>query len=48
MTIGTLILVALVLYQGPELIARMRSAGLAFGRRVRVRTPAEAATGGGD
>jgi ribose transport system ATP-binding protein len=48
MTIGTLILVALVLYQGPELIARMRSAGLALGRRVRVRPAAEAATGGGD
>jgi ribose transport system ATP-binding protein len=46
MTIGILILVALVLYQGPELIARMRSAGTAFGRRVRVRVPAEPATGG--
>ena len=32
MTIGVLILVALVLYQAPELVARMRSAGLAVGR----------------
>jgi ribose transport system ATP-binding protein len=45
-TIGVLILAALVLYQGPELVARARSAGLGLGRRVRVRAPAEAATGG--
>jgi ribose transport system ATP-binding protein len=46
MTIGALILAALVLYQGPELVTRMRAAASALGRRVRVRTPAEAATGG--
>jgi ribose transport system ATP-binding protein len=32
MTIGVLILLALVLYQAPELVARVRSAGLAVGR----------------
>ena len=32
MTIGALILLALVLYQAPELVARARSAGLAVGR----------------
>ena len=36
MTIGVLILVALVLYQAPELLERLRSARLAVGRR---RTP---------
>jgi len=36
MTIGVLILVALVLYQGPELYARLRSARLGMGR-IRVR-----------
>jgi ribose transport system ATP-binding protein len=36
MTIGVLILVALVLYQAPELLARLRSARLAVGR-LRVR-----------
>ncbi len=36
MTIGVLILVALVLYQAPELIARLRSSRLAVGR-LRVR-----------
>jgi ribose transport system ATP-binding protein len=46
MTIGGLTLVALVVYQGPELVAQLRSAGLHVGRRVRVRAPAEAATGG--
>ena len=32
MTIGVLILAALVLYQGPELLERLRSARLSVGR----------------
>jgi ribose/xylose/arabinose/galactoside ABC-type transport system permease subunit len=36
MTIGVLILAALVLYQAPELVARMRSAGLSAGRLRRL------------
>jgi len=36
MTIGVLILAALVLYQAPELVARLRSAGLSAGRLRRL------------
>ena len=44
MTIGVLILVALVLYQAPELVERLRSARLAVGR-LRTRPEGEAPAG---
>jgi ribose transport system ATP-binding protein len=46
-TIGVLILVALVLYQGPELVARLRSAGVTVGRLRGLRQGQAPASGAG-